>query len=167
MRQIALAIIALGLSGCASAALLPAADLVQSVGSTANGFWTIGTTTRLNGADADLASAQTRLALGQFSETMSDQRRLERERLVTARLLRKMAKTYDDPLLDTMAEWVEGGGDPDFSFKYALVQVSEITDRDHPLPKQGQATLVVPPVMPKVKAIAQSPQLSSAAPLHG
>ena len=111
--RLALAIMAAWcLAGCGAAAVLPmegATDLVQSVGSTANGFWTIGSTTRLNGADADLASAQTRLTLSQFSQATSDQRRLDKERAVTAALLRQMAKTYDDPLLKTMAEWVEGG----------------------------------------------------------
>ncbi|HTT76930.1 MAG TPA: hypothetical protein VMF50_13260 [Candidatus Binataceae bacterium] len=137
-----------------------AADVVQSLGSTAGGIFTIGSTTRLNGADANLATAQTRLTLGQFTKVASDQQRLARERVVTARLLRQMAKTYDDPLLETMAEWVEGGGDPDFSFKYALVQVSDIEAQDHMLAKHGSSTLIVPPAVPKVKAFAQSPRIS-------
>ena len=162
--RIILAIAALCLFGCGPAALVPvegAADLVQSVGSTAGGFWSIGSEKRLDGADADLASAQTRLTLGQSSRVVSDQERVARERAVTARLLRRMAKTYDDPLLETMAEWVEGGGDPDFSFKYALVQVSDMTAQDHPIGKHASSTLVVAPEVPKVKAITQSPRLSA------
>jgi hypothetical protein len=167
--RIILAVTAFCLFGCGPAALAPVqgvADVMQSVGSTAGGFWTIGSETRLNGADADLATAQTRLTLGQSSQVSSDQERLARERVVTARLLRQMAKSYDDPLLETMAEWVEGGGDPDFSFKYALVQVSDITAQDHSLGKHATSTLVVPTQIPKVKAVTQSPQLSALT-VHG
>jgi hypothetical protein len=168
LSRIAVVAVAFCLSSCAPAVLAPvqgAADLVQSVGST-GGFWTIGSTTKLNGADADLATAQTRLTLGQYSAAASNQQRLGHERIVTAHLLRQMAKTYDDPLLGTLAEWVEGGGDPDFSFKYALVQVSQITARDRSLGQAAHSTLVVPPVVPKVKTLAQSPRLSGPA-LHG
>jgi hypothetical protein len=161
MWRIALAIAALCLSSCAPAAVLPAAGMVQALGSTADGFWTIGTTTRLNGADADLATAQTRLTLGQYTQTMSQQEREARERIVTAHLLRQMAKTYDDPLLQTMAEWVEGGGDPDFSFKYALVQVDEINSQDHQVVKHESSALEIQPATPKLKPLPQSPQLST------
>ncbi|HUN58938.1 MAG TPA: hypothetical protein VMU41_12555 [Candidatus Binataceae bacterium] len=157
MRRAVLAIAALCLSSCASAAMLPAAGLVQSMGSTADSFWTMGTTTRLNGADADLATAQTRLTLGQYSQAATTQARTARERVVTARLLRQMAKTYNDPLLDTMAQWVEGGGDPDFSFKYALVQVSQINSEERQVAKQQSAALVIQSHTPKVKPLAQSP----------
>lgn len=38
-----------------------------------------------------------------------------------------MSLTYRDPLLEILSEWVAGGGDPDFAFTYALIQVNPVS----------------------------------------
>jgi hypothetical protein len=158
--QIASLIAILGLSGCAPAALLPAqaaAGLVQSMDSTASTFLTGESSARLNGANVELARAQTRLTLGRVTATSLDARRVSRERTVTARLLRQMSHTYHNPLLETLAEWVEGGGDPDFAFKYALVQVNPTVSQVKVIPPQpGLAIGRGQPI--NLGAVAHSPQ---------
>ncbi len=126
-REFVYLILALYLPGCAPAALIPsevATGLLQSVGSTATTLWTSPSLKQLNGANTQLAQAEAHLALYKAAESAVNDRRSARERMVTARLLKQMARTYHDPLLETLAEWVDGGGDPDFAFKYALVQIN-------------------------------------------
>lgn len=141
-QQIVCAIAILCMSGCAPAALLPAqaaAGLVQSVDTTATTLFTGESSVRLNGANLQLAQAQTRLTLSKAAASALEEERLARERVVTAHLLNEMSHTYHDPLLETLAQWVAGGGDPDFAFKYALMQVN--------------------PNLPQVKVIPPQPAL--------
>lgn len=137
-------ILALCLSGCAPAALVPAqvaSGLVESVGSTAGTLWTSPSVQQLNGANTGLAQAEARAAIYKAAESQANDRRAARERVVTARLLRQMAQTYHDSLLKTLAEWVEGGGDPDFAFKYALVQVNPSSTQIRVIPPQTGLTI--------------------------
>jgi len=61
-----------------------------------------------------------------------EESRLATERLVTARLLRQMSCPYHDPLLETLAQWVAGGGDPDFRLQVRI-------GPGHAIPLAGQA----------------------------
>jgi hypothetical protein len=120
------------LSGCSPAAvqgpvagLQGVASMLASVGSTAAGFKQAQSTVELNGANQRLIEAQAAMTQTQVEETRDDQARLINERKVTARLLRAMSVEYHEPLFETLAEWVEAGGDPDFAFKYALTRADE------------------------------------------
>ena len=161
-REIAGLIAILYVSGCAPVSLVPAegaAAIVQPVGGTAGNFWTDESTKRVDGANAELAAAQVRLTLTNLTETQLNAERTARERSVTARLLRRMAQTYRDPLLETTAEWVDGGGDPDFAFKYALIEVGKIKARVKVIPAQSIVS-PEPDSTPKFKSIVRSPGLS-------
>jgi hypothetical protein len=120
------------LSGCSPAAvqgpvagLQGVASMLASVGSTAAGFKQAQSTVELNGANQRLIDAQAAMTQTQVEETRDDHARLVNERMVTARLLRAMSTEYHEPLFETLAEWVEAGGDPDFAFKYALTRADE------------------------------------------
>jgi len=152
------------LSGCAPSSFGTAAGLqgiasaVESIGSAATGFKSNQSAVELNGANRDLAEAQAASMRGQNEETALDRERLNRERVVTAKLLREMSGTYHDPILVTLAEWVSAGGDPDFAFKYALSHV-ETDTRVKVLPQQ--AMTLDPPAQ---TALAQHPLAPSAFP---
>jgi hypothetical protein len=138
-KAIAYATAIVWLSGCAPAALVPteaAAGLVQSVGSTASSLFATEASTRLTGANLQLTQAQARLALTKAEGSALEETRLTTERIVTARLLTRMACTYHDPLLETLAQWVAGGGDPDFAFKYALARVTPTVSQVKVIPSQ-------------------------------
>lgn len=124
--EIACAIALLFLSGCAPAALAPeqaAAGLVQSVGSTADNLFNAKSLRRLNTANAQLTEAQANLTADKAMESAIEAQRVTEERIVTVHLLKRMSRMYSDPLLEILAQWVAGGGDPNFAFKYALMQV--------------------------------------------
>jgi hypothetical protein len=120
------------LSGCTPAAvqgpvagLQGVASMLADVGSAAAGLKQAQSTVELNGANQRLIEAQAAMTQTQVEETRDDHERLINERKVTARLLRAMSTEYHEPLFETLAEWVEAGGDPDFAFKYALTRADE------------------------------------------
>jgi hypothetical protein len=131
MKRIACGVAILFLSGCAPAGVVvpeqAAAGLVQSVGTTTDSLLTAGSSTQLNSASVQLTEAQTNLTSDKTMASVLEAQRTARERIVTARLLKQMSLTYHDPLLGILSEWVAGGGDPDFAFKYALIQVNPVS----------------------------------------
>ncbi|MBV8055314.1 MAG: hypothetical protein JO071_08760 [Deltaproteobacteria bacterium] len=120
------------LTGCSAhtvdgpvAGLQGVASMLAAVGSTATGLKQMQSTVDLNGANQRLIEAQAAMTQTQVEQTRDDHTRLINERKVTARLLRIMSTEYHEPLFETLAEWVEAGGDPDFAFKYALNRTDE------------------------------------------
>ncbi|HKV53667.1 MAG TPA: hypothetical protein VJN94_03400 [Candidatus Binataceae bacterium] len=129
---VALSVTVFFLSGCAPAAvsgsaagLEGVASMIESVGSTATGFKQSKSTLELNGANKGLVEAQTAMMQTQVDQTRNDHERADHERVVTGKLLREMSGEYHEPIFETLASWVEAGGDPDFAFKYALTRVDE------------------------------------------
>ena len=117
------------------------ASLLASVGSTAAGFKKAQSAIALNGANQRLIDAQAAMTRAQVEQTRDNHSRLNNERKVTARLLRVMSTEYHEPLFETLAEWVEAGGDPDFAFKYALSRA----DEEQTVQAQSHQTLSLTP----------------------
>lgn len=145
------------LAGCSHAAiqgpvagLQGVASMLADVSSTAAGLKQTQSTVELNGANQRLIEAQAAMTQTQVEQTRDDHARLINERKVTARLLRVMSIEYHEPLFETLAVWVEAGGDPDFAFKYALSRANE----EQTTQEQPSQTL----------SLAQHPQLSPAMP---
>jgi hypothetical protein len=130
-RVVLLAALSLSVAGCGASAvgspagLTGVASMIASVGSTATGFKTVQSTAELNGANKELAEAQTAMMRTQVEQTKADHDRIGTERTVTAKLLREMSTTYHEPMFETLAAWVQAGGDPDFAFKYAIAHVDD------------------------------------------
>jgi hypothetical protein len=151
------------LSGCSPAAvqgpvagLQGVASMLASVGSTAAGFKQAQSTVELNGANQRLIDAQAAMTQTQVEETRDDHARLVNERMVTARLLRAMSTEYHEPLFETLAEWVEAGGDPDFAFKYALTRADE--EQTVQEPPHQTLSLVPRAELPLAVSSGNSPQ---------
>jgi hypothetical protein len=169
MRFWAVVLLPLGmvsLSGCAPAAfsnpagLQGVASMIESVGSTATGFKASQSAVELNSANKGLLEAQTSQMRDSVEQSADDHKRTAHERVVTAKLLREMSATYHDRVLETMAEWVEAGGDPDFAFKYALTRVED-GERMKAIPQQTlslkqQPQLTQPALHPPQKGEAET-----------
>jgi len=126
------AILITTLTGCSAqavdgpvASLQGVASVLEAVGSTATGLKQTQSAVDLNGANQRLIEAQAAMTQVQVEHARDDHERLNTERAVTAKLLRGMSTEYHEPLFETLAEWVEAGGDPDFAFKYALGRADE------------------------------------------
>jgi hypothetical protein len=117
------------------------ASMLASVGSAAAGLKKAQSAIALDGANQRLIEAQAAMTQAQVEQTRDHHARLINERKVTARLLRAMSTEYHEPLFETLAEWVEAGGDPDFAFKYALSRA----DEEQTVQAQSHQTLSLSP----------------------
>lgn len=139
--RVALAALAFVTSGCAAGFASPTgltsvATALEEVGSAATGFKSTESAAQLNDANKELVEAQAAMTQTQVNENQAEHKRLAEERVVTAKLLKSMSNSYHDPVLLTLAEWVEAGGDPDFAFKYALSHIGD-DERTKVIPQQA------------------------------
>ena len=127
MLKSAVAIMGLFLSGCFAALPLVAAPAVEgatsmagTAGSTASGVTGTQSMVELNNANIEYIKAQTHLLDAQTRTEDEKRTSMLSERATTVGILRDTAKARHDPMLETLAMWVEEGGDPDYAMKYML-----------------------------------------------
>jgi hypothetical protein len=149
---------ATALGGCSPAGQATMAE-VGNLAGTVPGFATIGSSGKVNDANAELARANARLAENQSLDLERNRDRVDKERPVVAKILFETAGREHDQVLADLARWVEAGGDPDYAFKYMLTHTdNKATDHDEsharkPPIVSGQLSapplpLIIPPSKP-------------------
>ncbi len=140
---------------------------VGNLAGNATGLATMGSSGRVNDANAELARANARLAENQAFDLEQNRDRLTKERPVVAHILFQMAGRENDPVLTDLARWVEAGGDPDYAFKYMLTRYEEKNGggREHPLrPSMDHSQSAVPVLPPNPRSLGAAPDTKTLPP---